>query len=804
MRVSLEWLRQFIEITESAEELAEILTKGGVEVGSVEYLNKGIKNVVIGEIKEIKAHPHADKLQVCTVDTGSEELQVVTGAKNIQVNDKVPVAVPGAILPDGREIQPVQFRGVESTGMLCSDKELELEGSAGLERSKGGILILPPDAPVGKSLSDYLGLDDWVIELELYPNRSDCLAMVNVAREVGTLLNRKPSLPVWADLKVPEWPEAENQRVEIEAPELSWRYSALLVDEVKIEPSPSWMQNRLRAAGIRPINNIVDITNYCMLEMGQPLHAFDRDKLKGAIKVRLAGQGETIVTLDGVERTLDSDMLVIADDSGPVAIAGVMGGLETEVTEDTKRVLFESAHFLGSSVRRTSRRLGLHSESANRFGKGVNPYGTVPTLGRVAELLEELGAGKPVSFVEQVCHLPELPQIELSLERIAQVLGVDFSSRDVQKVLNALGFKYQEKTRGVFTVTIPSYRQDLKIEEDMIEEVARIIGYDKIPTTLPGGSQTEGRRTPEQAFRLKIRKLFIRLGMKEVVSYSFVKKEEDEKWGCREKCIPLLNPLREELGVMRTSLIPGLLEIAARNTARRNLDFLFFEMGNVYLGKEQPLKQLPEEVLKIAGIAAGKTKRHWLTPVVNYDFFYLKGILTELAKECGVEFEYRRVSGEKLGKLLHPGRSAEIFLNKQNLGFMGEVHPEIAEEWGLERPVLFELDFGLLFEHSSEAIAAKSYPRFPAVQRDLAVVVPDEIPAEDIKKRIMELGGELLKNVEIFDVYKGQPVPPGHKSLAFAMRYQSAERTLTDEEVNDLNSHILKGIQQEFGAQWRK
>jgi len=802
MRVSMKWLKQYVNIDVNAEELAEILTRGGIEVGGVEYLNKGFQDVVIGEIKEIMPHPGAEKLQICTVDTGGDQLTIVTGATNVLKGDRVPVAVPGAVLPGGKKIERAALRGIESHGMLCSDKELEIE-AVGLDRSKGGILILPPDAPVGRKLDEYLELDDYVLELELYPNRPDCLSMVNVAREVGTLLGVKANVPEWAQGEVPSWPEAIKQKVDIENPDLSWRYAALLVDDVIIEPSPLWMQNRLRAAGIRPINNIVDITNYCMLEMGQPLHAFDRDKLKGTIRVRLAQEGEKIVSLDGTERKLDREMLVIADDNGPVAIAGVMGGLDSEVTEKTTKILFESAHFLGSSVRRTSRKLGLRSESSSRFEKGVNPYWTVPTLGRVAELLMELEAGIPMSFTEKVCHLPERVRISISLAKVNTVLGVEYSDQEIEKVLEALTFDYN-RNNGVYVVDIPSYRQDLKIEEDLIEEIARVIGYDRIPTTLPQGAQTQGRRSPEQAYRLKLRKTLIQCGMNEVVTYSFIKKDLDDIWGSTQGNIPLLNPLREELGTMRTSLLPGLLEIASRNSARRNTDLLLFEIGNVYLPKELPLKILPEEVTRIAGIAQGGSKRHWLVAQAKYDFYYVKGILDRLAGVSGVEFTYRRLENSKYQTLLHPGRSAEIVLQGKPCGFIGEIYPQLDDELGLQKPILFELDFASLLDNYNPTIIARSYPRFPAIQRDLAVVVPLEVPAESIKKRVFELGGDLLKEVEIFDVYQGQPVPEGHKSLALTMRYQSAERTLKDEEVNTYNSNILAGIQQEFGAEWRK
>lgn len=542
MKVSLNWLRQYLDLEDSAETIAQILTSGGIEVERIENLNKGFSKVVIGEITGLQKHPNAEKLQICKVNVGEEELVIVTGADNIRLDDRIPVALCGARLPEGLKIKPAKLRGVESFGMLCSEKELGIDSSAGTERSKGGILILPGKPPLGMDIGEYLGLNDWVIELELYPNRPDCLAMVNVARELGTLVRQKPKLPVWADLQGPSWEPAESPQILIENPELSWRYSALLVEDVCIEPSPVWMQNRLRAAGVRPINNIVDITNYCMLEMGQPLHAFDLDKLNGQIRVRTARQGEKLVSLDGVDRVLESGMLVIADDKGPVAIAGVMGGLDTEVTEGTTRVLFESAHFLGASVRRTSRRLGLRSESSNRFEKGVNPYGTVPTLGRVAELLKELKAGRVVGFTEKVCHLPQQLEVKLNLEKTSRVLGFEIKKEEMCDVLAALDFPYEEVQKNQFAVKIPSYRQDIKIEEDMIEEVARIIGYDQIPTTLPGGSLTQGHKNPAQLFRRKIRHLLVGLGINEVLTYSFVKKNRisnGENRASRSHCLIL-------------------------------------------------------------------------------------------------------------------------------------------------------------------------------------------------------------------------------------------------------------------------
>lgn len=801
MKVSLEWLRELVDVDQSAEELAETLTRGGIEVEDVENLNKGFEKVVIGEILSLTKHPDADRLWVCTVNVGQEELTIVTGAQNLRTGDKIPVAVIGATLPNELSIRKSKLRGVVSQGMLCSREELLLDDTVGLERSRDGILILPPDVAVGENVGSYLGRNDSVLDLELYPNRPDCLAMVNVAREVASLTGKKPHLPKWAepDQGLSLAQEADFKII-IEDPELCGRYAGLVVEDVKIEPSPEWMQRRLKAAGVRPISNIVDITNYVMLEMGQPLHAFDKDKIKGNIHVRSAYPEEKIVALDGVERTLQANTLLIADDQLPLAVAGVMGGLDSEVTGETQRLVIEAAHFSPVSVRRTSRRLGLRSEASNRFEKGIDVSGIVAALGRVCDLLAELGAGRPVALVDEVKHIPARRQVTLSTEHTSEVLGIQLKPAEIHQVLEDLNFVYTESD-GLFKVEIPSYRSDLEIEEDLMEEVARLIGYDRIPTTLSQGNQTQGRRTPEQEFRRRLRSTLTQSGMDEVLTYTFTRAESDAQWGSAKHSIPLLNPLREELGVMRTSLIPGLLDVAARNVARRNMDVSIFEIGNTYWGEEQPLQKLPREELRVAGVAVGKSERHWLSKPSSYDFYYLKGIIEGLAQEFGLKLEYRIAENQSL---LHPGRSTDIYLHNQCVGFLGEIHPVLGKEWGLERGVVFELEVMALFARARQTVRAHSIPRFPAIQRDLAIVVAAETSADAVMTKIRKLGGDLLQQVEIFDVYTGSPIPPEHKSLAFTLRYQSLERTLTDDEVNLLNSRILEGIQQDFGAERRK
>lgn len=828
MKVSLEWLRELIDVRQTAQELADTLTNGGIEVGGVDNLAEGLDSVVIGEIIELLKHPNSDKLWVCQVDTGIETLSIVTGAQNLRVGDKIPVALPGAKLPNGLEIQASKLRGVVSEGMLCSAEELQLDPSVGLERSAGGILVLTLDAPVGQKAAEFFGLSDQVLDLELYPNRPDCLAMINVAREVSSLTGEKPHITRWADLTLkPDVQTATDVKIVIDEPDLCRRYAGLVVEDVKIAPSPEWMQRRLRAAGVRPISNIVDITNYVMLEMGQPLHAFDRDKISGAVHVRRARAGEKLVTLDDVERLLDPEMLLIADDEQALGLAGVMGGLDSEITENTRRILVESAHFSPVSIRRTSRRLGLRSEASNRFEKGVNPYGCLAVLGRVAELLIRLEAGRPVG-TDEVSQLPLLNKVIFSSARTSAVLGVEIKDADLHGVLARLNFPYH-KVGPDFSVDIPSYRTDIQIEEDLIEEVARLMGYAMIPTTLPQGSQTQGSRTPYQEFRKRLHHLLVGLGMNEVMTYSFTQASKDEQWGDSARSISLMNPLREEFGVMRTTLLPGLLEAANRNVARRNTDISIFEIGNVYLAQDsgRPLRELPEEKLMLTGLAVGRSKRHWLSQSYPYDFYYVKGILDEIAKEFGLSFSFR-VPGAQT--LFHPGRSAEIYLRDIKAGIVGEIHPALEKEWDLERVVLFELNVALLFSPEQmdtrvqakpgtlsgsakspsdikgvlQVTPVKAVPRYPAVQRDLAVVVGKDIPAAQVEAKIKELGGELLQQVELFDVYTGKPVPEDRRSLAFSLRYQSLERTLKDEEVNALNARILEGIRQEFDAEWRK
>ncbi|MDR3270564.1 MAG: phenylalanine--tRNA ligase subunit beta [Peptococcaceae bacterium] len=818
MKVSLAWLQALVDIHLDGRALADTLTRGGIEVGGIEHLGKGCEDVWIGEIKALTKHPDADKLQICQIDIGTKTLPIVTGANNLQVGDKVPVAVEGAHLPNGLRIKRAKLRGVQSEGMLCSTEELLLDAALGGERSQGGIWILAEDAPVGGKLAAWLGQEDTVLELDLYPNRPDCLAMVNIARETASLTGAALHLPDWAQedqyrgsslpvgtetgtlSPIPGVAWTRDCAIEIDDPDLCWRYAGLLVEDVRIAPSPDWLQQRLQAAGVRAINNIVDITNYCMLEMGQPLHAFDRDKITGTVRVRRARAGETLTTLDHVERTLEEGMLLITDDAGPLALAGVMGGLQSEVTSATRRLFVESAHFAGVSIRRTSRRVGLASEAAARFEKGVNPYGAVATLARVAELLLELQAGRPVGLVDTQAYLPALPRVNISVRHTSELLGYLVQSDEIEKILRQLGLVYQKSGTEEFSVEIPSYRSDLRIEEDLIEEVARITGYERIPTTLPQGSQTQGRRTQEQEIRRQLRHLLVGAGMHEVLTYSFARVDQDALWGEAAQAIPLLNPLRDELRTMRTALLPGLLDIASRNRSRRNMDLSIFEIGSVYQAKSAMINELPNEILRLAGVVMGKTKKHWHAAETPYDFYYVKGLVEAIAWKFHLTFHYHV---PERSEVYHPGRSAEIWLGNAKIGMMGEMHPLQEKQWDLERAIVLEIDLRPLLQKGGAGIRVSPIPRFPAILRDLSLVVREEIPAVAVNESMRKLGGILLQQVELFDVYAGKSVPDGYKSLTFSLRYQSLDETLTDAQVNKLNERILAGIQQEFGAQQR-
>ncbi|HJV44408.1 MAG TPA: phenylalanine--tRNA ligase subunit beta [Bacillota bacterium] len=808
MKVSYNWLKDYIDLADiPPAELAEKLTRSGVEVESVEARNKGVTGIVIGYVVAREKHPDADKLNVCQVDVGSEEkLQIVCGAPNVAAGQKVVVSVVGATLPGGLKIKKAKLRGVESQGMICSAKELGMNDKLLPKDQQEGIMVLSADAPVGQDAIFYLGLDDTILELGLTPNRSDCLSMMGVAYEVAAILGKKIELPSPSITEGGDSLEGKVQ-IKIAAPDHCTEYAARLISQVKLGPSPIWMQNRLMAAGIRPISNLVDITNYVMIELGQPLHAFDFSTVSnGTVVVRLAENGEKITTLDDVERTLDSDMLLITDGTKPIGIAGVMGGANSEVTSQTSTILLESAHFAGTSIRKTAKKLGLRSEASLRFEKEVDPQVVIQALDRAAQLMVEL-AGGTVSqgIVSEKIEPKDTVEIALRLERINGLLGTELTINQVEDIMNRLFFSF-EKQQDTLHVSVPTRRQDITREVDLIEEVARLHGYDHIPTSLPLGASTRGSLTPFQKWVREIRGTLTRSGLYEVATYSFTNESilyDFASLSSETKGIPLSMPMSEERSHLRINLLPHLLQTAAYNNNRQNHDVGIFEMGRVFLSEEEQLTKLPNEHLHLAGLISGNWgENHWKSKAESVDFFVLKGVVESLLEDIGVGLVgYRGVQNLKG---MHPGRTAEIFRGDDVIGYIGQVHPELQLKYDIKEAYVFNLDLGKLYGYVSEETVYQPLPKYPASSRDLSIVVDDQIDAGEVAATIKELGGQTLESVQLFDLYKGDRIGQNNKSMAFSLVYRNPEATLTDKEVNAVHEKIVEALANRYQAELRK
>lgn len=804
MRVSFNWLKEYVDVPVTPEELAEKMTMSGVAVENIEYPGKGIDKIVTARIEKILPHPNADKLVICQINVGSETLQVVTGAPNVREGQVIILALVGATLP-GIKITKAKLRGVESFGMLCSAKELGLDPRNFPADQQEGILEFPSETPIGLDAKEFLGLDDVILELELTPNRSDCLSMAGVAREVAAVLGTELKLP---EIKVDEIDEKIEGQVSItiENPDLCGRYVGRLVRDVQIGPSPQWMQKKLRAAGVKPISNIVDVTNYILMELGQPLHAFDYDKLTDhAIIVRTAQQGEKMYSLDNVERELNSEMLVIADPAGPVAIAGVMGGLDTEITDGTTSVLIESACFDQASIHRTSKNLALRSEASTRFEKGVDINGSLLAADRACQLIAEMGAGRIVKGVVDNFPAPKAnPVIRLRPERVALIMGIDVPRPEIKSIMERLGFMVTDAGNDLM-VEAPTRRGDISVEIDLIEEVARLYGFNNIPTTLPEGATSEGRKTTVQALTDKVIDVMVSCGLYEIVTLSFMNPRVFDLLNLPadhrlRTAVTVQNPLSEEQRVLRTTLLPGVLDIMSRNTSRKNKDLAFFEVGRLF--KPVAGEKLPKETLALSVGVMGKTAGSWSTKPEEMDFYYLKGILETLFDTLNIT-NYSLVP-EKEQPFFHPGRTARIELEGRTIGILGEAHPSVIENYRLpERVYLLQLNLEQAIQASGGFKTCSPLPKYPAVERDLAVVVNREVLAADIVKVIKDQGGNLLEKVSLFDVYQGQQIKEGYKSLAFSLRFQAIDRTLTDEEVNGLFENIQQALEKNFQAELR-
>ena len=792
MLVPVSWLRDYVEFDLGRDALCHGLTMAGLEVGGVENAAASLAgcrdHLVVGRLTAVERHPAADRLTVCQVDTVDQVLQIVCGARNHRVGDRVAVALPGAVLPGGMEIRAAELRGVASAGMLCSAKEL------GLESEAEGILILNGDSVLGAPVVEALDLDDPVIEIDLTPNRGDCLSLVGIAREVAAFAPGARLHP--PDCTVEErGPEtASLVDVQIEAPALCHRYTAQAVEGVAIGPSPAWLRRRLRAVGLRPINNVVDVTNYVMLELGQPLHAFDLDRLQGpAIRVRSARPGETLVTLDDVERPLDPDRLLICDAAGPVALAGVMGGRDSQVTGSTTRILLEAASFDPVSVRRTAKHYVLHSESSHRFERQVDRQGITAALHRAARLIREL-AGGTVSraAVNLFPGAAPRPVIDLDLAAVNRTLGLTLEADQVAAVLAPLGFAV-ETTAGALRVTVPSWRNDVERPADVMEEVARAYGYDRIPSTFPKGGRVPGPGGARDTLRRALQDTMAALGYREMIAVAFADETRADRLRLsvddpRRAAVRLTNPLAADQATLRTELLSDLLRAAAHNR-RHGADAIdLFEIAACFTATAPG--ELPAEEEWLAGLTTGpRTGLDWATTPEVATFFHLKGDLMALLDGLGVERVDWRPSAEPF---LHPGRGADLVAAERRLGWAGELHPEVAAACDLAgRYQVFALSLAALDEVVRDHVPFRPIPRFPAMERDLALLVPADLPVAVLLDTARAQAGDLLETIGVFDLYRGEHVPEGRVGVGLRLRLRAAERTLTDVEADKVVADLL-------------
>jgi phenylalanyl-tRNA synthetase beta chain len=799
MKVSLKWLKEYVDINLPPAEVASRLTMAGLEVKGMQVIGGNWDNIVVGQILAVNRHPNADRLSLPTVDLGTEQATVVCGAPNLKLGDKIAFARVGAQLIDGHtgevvRLKSAKIRGVASSGMVCSEKEL------GISDKHEGIMVLPADAPVGIPLAEYLG--DVIFNLEVTPNRPDCLSVIGIAREVAALTGQKLRQPEVSYSEV-EPPVGQQVAVEIVAPDLCPRYCATLIKGVKIAESPSWMQHRLLVGGMRPINNIVDITNYVMLEYGQPLHAFDYERIRGRkIIVRRAKSGEKLFTLDGTERELSPDMLVIADTERAVAVAGVMGGANSEVADSTTSILLESANFNPASIHYTGRTLNLPSEACMRFERGIRPELTLPALRRATQLIAQLAGGEVAKGVVDAYPGKREPEaISLTTGEVKRILGVEFSRDQIVQTLTSLGFECQARSATEVLVTPPWWRSDAHLPVDLVEEVARITGYDKIPTGML--SQSIPRQNPSPILKLEreVRQRLTGYGFQEAISPSLVslemlRKLSPESHEVEPAPLRLSNPMSAEQEYLRPSLRANLLAVLAANRRFEEGGIRLYELGKVYVPRP---KDLPEERSVLCGVISGpKIEKWWRGGEEAADFFDAKGVVEGLLCQLGVEASFELGSDESL----HSSQQAAVVIDGKKLGVVGELHPRVRENFEIAEPAyLFEIDLAALVPFTTVQKAFKQIPRFPAVVRDIALVVGAEVTHRRVRDIIRTFS--LVERVSLFDVYSGEPVPQGKKSLAYRITFQSPTQTLTDEEVNKVLQQILDQLSREVGAALR-
>ncbi|HFQ1592650.1 TPA: phenylalanine--tRNA ligase subunit beta [Staphylococcus aureus] len=788
MLISNEWLKEYVTIDDSVSNLAERITRTGIEVDDLIDYTKDIKNLVVGFVKSKEKHPDADKLNVCQVDIGEDEpVQIVCGAPNVDAGQYVIVAKVGGRLPGGIKIKRAKLRGERSEGMICSLQEIGISSNYVPKSFESGIYVYSESQVPGTDALQALYLDDQVMEFDLTPNRADALSMIGTAYEVAALYNTKMTKPETTSNEL-ELSANDELTVTIENEDKVPYYSARVVHDVTIEPSPIWMQARLIKAGIRPINNVVDISNYVLLEYGQPLHMFDQDAIGSQqIVVRQANEGEKMTTLDDTERELLTSDIVITNGQTPIALAGVMGGDFSEVKEQTSNIVIEGAIFDPVSIRHTSRRLNLRSESSSRFEKGIATEFVDEAVDRACYLLQTYANGKVLKDRVSSGELGAfITPIDITADKINRTIGFDLSQNDIVTIFNQLGFDTEINDDDI-TVQVPSRRKDITIKEDLIEEVARIYGYDDIPSTLPVFEKvTSGQLTDRQYKTRMVKEVLEGAGLDQAITYSLVSKEDATAFSMQQRqTIDLLMPMSEAHASLRQSLLPHLIEAASYNVARKNKDVKLFEIGNVFFANGEG--ELPDQVEYLSGILTGDyVVNQWQGKKETVDFYLAKGVVDRVSEKLNLEFSYRRADIDRL----HPGRTAEIFLENKVVGFIGELHPTLAADNDLKRTYVFELNFDALMAVSVGYINYQPIPRFPGMSRDIALEVDQNIPAADLLSTIHAHGGNILKDTLVFDVYQGEHLEKGKKSIAIRLNYLDTEETLTDERVSKVQAEI--------------
>lgn len=788
MLISNEWLKEYVTIDDSVSNLAERITRTGIEVDDLIDYTKDIKNLVVGFVKSKEKHPDADKLNVCQVDIGEDEpVQIVCGAPNVDAGQYVIVAKVGGRLPGGIKIKRAKLRGERSEGMICSLQEIGISSNYIPKSFESGIFVFSESQVPGTDALQALYLDDQVMEFDLTPNRADALSMIGTAYEVAALYNTKMTKPETTSNEL-ELSANDELTVTIENEDKVPYYSARVVHDVTIEPSPIWMQVRLIKAGIRPINNVVDISNYVLLEYGQPLHMFDQDAIGSQqIVVRQANEGEKMTTLDDTERELLTSDIVITNGQTPIALAGVMGGDFSEVKEHTSNIVIEGAIFDPVSIRHTSRRLNLRSESSSRFEKGIATEFVDEAVDRACYLLQTYANGKVLKDRVSSGELGAfITPIDITADKINRTIGFDLSQNDIVTIFNQLGFD-TEINDDVITVQVPSRRKDITIKEDLIEEVARIYGYDDIPSTLPVFEKvTSGQLTDRQYKTRMVKEVLEGAGLDQAITYSLVSKEDATAFAMQQRqTIDLLMPMSEAHASLRQSLLPHLIEAASYNVARKNKDVKLFEIGNVFFANGEG--ELPDQVEYLSGILTGDyVVNQWQGKKETVDFYLAKGVVDRVSEKLNLEFSYRRADIDGL----HPGRTAEILLENKVIGFIGELHPTLAADNDLKRTYVFELNFDALMAVSVGYINYQPIPRFPGMSRDIALEVDQNISAADLLSTIHAHGGNILKDTLVFDVYQGEHLEKGKKSIAIRLNYLDTEETLTDERVSKVQAEI--------------